>query len=158
MEKMERNPEDELARPVEENVGQGGHEKTVGDGTRQVGQGAGHEQKCGDPVELEEASAKTKDEVKPTNNVSKGGWASSVEKQLKEDAAKVARLLVGTRNEVMGEEQLEAYLQAHIDTPNRVKVVVEELTGENKETSVGCLLHCSSSREMIQSSPQSCAE
>ena len=120
-----------VARPVlEEKVGKGGHENTVGDDTRGVGQGGGHkEQKCGDQVELEEASAETKDEVEPTNIVSKGGWESSVEKHLKEDAAKVARLLVGTRNEVMGEEQLEAYLQAHMNNPNRVKVVLEELTG-----------------------------
>ena len=120
-----------VARPVlEEKVGQGGHENTVVDDTRGVGQGGGHkEQKCGDQVELEEASAETKDEVEPTNIASKGGWESSVEKHLKEDAAKVARLLVGTRNEVMGEEQLEAYLQAHMNNPNRVKVVLEELTG-----------------------------
>ena len=73
-------------------------------------------------MELEEASAKTNDEEKLT-------MASSVEKQLKEDAAKVASFLMGTRNEAMDEEQLEAYLQAHINKPNRVKVVVEELTG-----------------------------
>ena len=120
-----------VARPVlEEKVGQGGHENTVVDDTRGVGQGGGHkEQKCGNQVELEEASAKTKDEEEPVNDVIKGSWVSSVEKQLKEDAAKVARLLVGTRNEVMGEEQLEAYLQAHMNNPNRVKVVLEELTG-----------------------------
>ena len=121
----------QVARPVlEEEVGLGGHENTVGDDTRGVGQGAGYkEQKCEDQVELEEASVETKDEEEPPNDVFKVGWASSVEKQLNEDAAKVARLLVGTRNEGMGGEQLEAYLQAHMDKPNRVKVVVEELTG-----------------------------
>ena len=121
----------QVARPVlEEEVGLGGHGNTVGDDTRGVGQGAGYkEQKCEDQVELEEASVETKDEEEPPNDVFKVGWASSVEKQLNEDAAKVARLLVGTRNEGMGGEQLEAYLQAHMDNPNRVKVVVEELTG-----------------------------
>ena len=148
---MERNPEEELFERLAVAIGEPleqvwrmsdverrqlievlglGHVNTVGDDTRGVGQGGGHkEQKCGDQVELEEASAETKDEVEPTNIASKGGWESSVEKHLKEDAAKVARLLVGTRNEVMGEEQLEAYLQAHMNNPNRVKVVLEELTG-----------------------------
>ena len=114
---------------VEERVGQeGGHDMTYADGTRGVEEGQ-KEQVDGDQMELEEASTKTSLEVEPREDVSKESGVSSVEKQLKQDAAMIARLLVGTRNKAMGEEQLEAYLQAHMDKPNRVKVVLEELAG-----------------------------
>ena len=51
-----------------------------------------------------------------------------LERRLKEDTARVKRLLAGTTNETM-DEVLEAYLQSHSDNPDRVKVVLEELAG-----------------------------
>ena len=116
---------------VEERVGQGGHETTG------VGQGQ-KEQEYRDQMELEEASAMTNHEVKPREDVNMEG---SVERQLKRDASMVARFLVGTRNEAMGEEQLEAYLQAHMDEPNRVMVVLEELGGVAHADEAAHLLH-----------------
>ena len=129
-----------LGDVVQEKAGEGVHKATVLKNTSgaEVGQ---REQIYEDLVELEE-SAKSKDPVEPTVVFSEGRWASSVEKQmttiekqlnelkkLKDDTAKLERLLVGTRNEAMGREHLEAYLEAHLDNPNRVKVVLEELAG-----------------------------
>ena len=117
-----------VAKPLgEEKVGQGAHEVgTAATDASGVGDGVGtgqEKQRCGDQVELEESSAKPKDLV------STGEWASSVERQLKMDTVKLEHLLVGTNNEAMGEDHLEAYLQAHLDNPDRVKVVLEELAG-----------------------------
>ena len=125
-----------LGIAVEEKAGEGVHKATVLKNTNgaEVGE---REQMYEDIVKLEE-SAKSKDLVEPAVIVSEGNWASPVEKQmtvmekpfkLKEDTAKLERLLIGTRNEAMGREYLEAYLEAHMDNPNRVKVVLEELTG-----------------------------
>ena len=54
---------------------------------------------------------------------------SPMEKQLKEDTIKVKKLLAGTHNETIEMDVLEAYLQAHANKPNRVRVVLEELAG-----------------------------
>ena len=54
---------------------------------------------------------------------------SPMEKQLKEDTNKVKKLLAGTHNETIEMDVLEAYLQAHANKPDRVRVVLEELAG-----------------------------
>ena len=54
---------------------------------------------------------------------------SPMEKLLKEDTNKVKKLLAGTNNETIEMDVLEAYLQAHANKPNRVRVVLEELAG-----------------------------
>ena len=54
---------------------------------------------------------------------------SPLEKRLKEDTEKVKKLLSGTVNETIDMDVLEAYLQAHQENPNRVRVVLEELAG-----------------------------
>ena len=54
---------------------------------------------------------------------------SPLEKKLKEDTDKVKKLLSGTAHETIDMDVLEAYLQAHQENPNRVRVVLEELAG-----------------------------
>ena len=92
---------------------------------------AGHQEKiCGDEIEV-------KDTVTEEGSVGSGvvgldekvSWVSPLERRLKEDTARLKRLLTGTTNETMVEEVLEAYLQSHSDNPDRVKVVLEELAG-----------------------------
>ena len=84
----------------------------------------------GEEVELvEKSTVKDKEEIEGGVSEEDEVWVSPLERRLKEDTARVKRLLAGTTNETMDEEVLEAYLQSHSDNPDRVKVVLEELAG-----------------------------
>ena len=89
------------------------------------------EKKCGKEVEVKETPTVTEGDLGGSEASvgfdGKVSLVSPLERRLKEDTARVRRLLKGTTHETIDEEILEAYLQAHSDNPDRVKVVLEEL-------------------------------
>ena len=50
-----------------------------------------------------------------------------INRQLLEDIGEVKRLLQGSANEGLGDDEIQAYLEAHMDTEGRVKVRVQEI-------------------------------
>ena len=93
--------------------------------------------------EVENNSIKTTDEQETNTKLDFDEHSSNVSssteernviyKELQLDTDRVKRLLVGSPHENMEDALILAYLEAHLKDPDRVKVVVEELLGVNRE-------------------------